>query len=201
MWNMTRCLFLTAAAAKGHSGRGTDFFLAFPEHLVSTSRYRKALTLSIVVFNPTDSSVDVDVLFPKMTSLAGKTITLRAGEFTRFPIDDVLQVQVRCLQRCDVHGMNRMWSGMMCLQICLLAAVAWCEVRPKQGYVQKQKKEPPGSRQVKRALQTGRCLTSLWGFGGVQCVPVGHPLDQIKPGRLGATHTDWFPVCLALPLF
>ena len=46
-------------------------------------------------------------------------------------------------------------------KICLLVAVAWCEVRPHQGYVQKQKKEPPGSRQVERTLQTGSCLTSL----------------------------------------
>ena len=35
---------------------------------------------------------------------------------------------------------------------CLLAAVAWCEVRPYQGYVQKQKKEPP---EVDRS--SGRC--------------------------------------------
>ena len=91
----------------------------------------------------------------------------------------------------------------------LLVSVACCEVRPHQGYVQKQKKEPPGSRQVERTgsrqvertLQTGSCLTSLWGFGGGQRVPVGHPLDQIKPGRLGATHTEWFPVCLALLFF
>ena len=86
-------------------------------------------------------------------------------------------------------------------KICRLAAVAWCEVRLHQGYVQKLKKEPPGSRRVKRTLQTGSCLTSLWGFGGGQRVPVGHPLDQIKPGRLGATHTEWFPVCLALLFF
>ena len=57
-------------------------------------------------------------------------------------------------------------------QSCLLAAVAWCEaVRPHQGYVSKQKKELPEIRQVERPLQTGSCLTSLWGFGGVQCVP------------------------------
>ena len=74
-------------------------------------------------------------------------------------------------------------------KICLLAAVAWCEVRHHHG-----------SRQVERTLQTGSCLTSLWGFGGGQRVPVGHPLDQIKPGRLGATHTEWFPVYLALLL-
>ena len=30
------------------------------------------------------------------------------------------------------------------------------------------------------------------GVGGGQRVPVGHPLDQIKPGRLGAIHTEWF---------
>ena len=50
-----------------------------------------------------------------------------------------------------------------------LVAVAWGEVRPHQGYVQKQKKDPPGSRQVKWTLQTGSCLTSLWGLvvGGV----------------------------------
>ena len=82
----------------------------------------------------------------------------------------------------------------------LLVEVAWGEVTPHQGYIQKQKKDPPGSRQVKRTLQTGSCLTSLWGFGGVQCLPVGHTLDQIKPGRLGATHTEWFPICLALLL-
>ena len=29
--------------------------------------------------------------------------------------------------------------------------------------------------EVDRPLQTGSCLTSLWGFGGGQCVPVGHP--------------------------
>ena len=84
-----------------------------------------------------------------------------------------------------------LWSVLFCVRTnksCLLAAVPWCEVRPYQGYVQKQKKEPPGSRRVKRTLQTGSCLTSLWGFGGGQRVPVGHPLDQIKPGRLGATH-------------
>ena len=75
-----------------------------------------------------------------------------------------------------------------------MAAVAWCEMRPHQGYVQKLTKEPPGGRQVKRTLQTGSCLTSLWGFGGGRRVPVGHPLDQIKPGSLGATHTEWFPV-------
>ena len=91
------------------------------------------------------------------------------------------------------------WYVLFCVRTnksCLLAAVAWCEVRPYQGYVQKQKKEPPGSRQVKRTLQTGSFLTSLWGFGSggnEQCVPVGHPLDQIKPGR--------FPVCLALHFF
>ena len=44
----------------------------------------------------------------------------------------------------------------------LLVKVAWGEVTPHQGYIQKQKKDPPGSRQVKRTLQTGSCLTSLW---------------------------------------
>ena len=34
-------------------------------------------------------------------------------------------------------------------------------MRPYQGYVQKQKKEPPGSRQVRRTLQTVSCLTNL----------------------------------------
>ena len=80
-------------------------------------------------------------------------------------------------------------------------SAAWCEVRPHERYVQKLKKELPGSRRVKRTLQTGNCLTSLWGFGGGQRVPVGHSLDQIKPGRLGATHTEWFPVCLAFLFF
>ena len=28
-------------------------------------------------------------------------------------------------------------------------------------------------------------------------VLVGHPLDQVRPGRLGTTHTQWFPACLA----
>ena len=42
----------------------------------------------------------------------------------------------------------------------LVVAVALCEVRPHQGYVQKQQKDPPGSRQVKRTLQTGSYLTS-----------------------------------------
>ena len=97
-----------------------------------------------------------------------------------------------------------LWSVLFCVRtnkICLLAVVAWCEMRPHQGYVQKLKKEPPGSRRVKRTLQTGSCLTSLWGLGGGQRVPVGHPLDQIKPGRLGAAHTEWFQVCLALLYF
>ena len=30
-------------------------------------------------------------------------------------------------------------------------------------------------------LQTGSCLTSLWGFGGVQCVPVG-PVSGVFGG-------------------
>ena len=83
--------------------------------------------------------------------------------------------------------------------ICLLAAVAWCEaVRPHQGYASKQKKEQPGSWQVKRPLQTGSCLTSVWGFAGVQCVLVGHPT---WPGMLGPTRTEWFPVGLVLFFF
>ena len=45
-----------------------------------------------------------------------------------------------------------------------------------------------------------RLLDQFVGFGGGQCLPVGQTLDQIKPGRLGATHTGWFPVCLALLL-
>ena len=44
-------------------------------------------------------------------------------------------------------------------------------------------------------------MTSLWGFGGVQFVPVRQPLDQVGPGRLGATNAEWFPVCLALLWF
>ena len=70
-----------------------------------------------------------------------------------------------------------LWRVLFCARTNF--AVAWCEaVRPHQGYVSKHKKELPGSWQVKRPLQTGSGLTSLWGFAGVQCVPVGHPLDQ-----------------------
>ena len=54
--------------------------------------------------------------------------------------------------------------------------------RPYQGCIEIE--EPPGSRRVKRTLQTGSCLASLCGFGGGQCVPVGHPLDQAGWDRL-----------------
>ena len=97
-----------------------------------------------------------------------------------------------------------LWSVLFCVRtnkICLLAVVAWCEMRPHQGYVQKQKKQPPWSSQVEQTLQIGSCLTSLWCLGGGQRVPVGHPLDQVKPGMLRAIHTECFQVCLALLSF
>ena len=90
-------------------------------------------------------------------------------------------------------------------KICLLAAVAWCEVRPHQEYYIYMYRNWRKSRpEVDGSSGRGRlevALTSLWDFGAGQRVPVGHPLDQIKPGRLGATHTEWFPVCLAFLFF
>ena len=68
----------------------------------------------------------------------------------------------------------------------LLVAVAWCEVRPHQGYVQKQ--ERPARKQTGQAdAADWRLLDQFVGFGGGQCLPVGQTLDQIKPCRLGAT--------------
>ena len=78
----------------GHAGRGTEFFLAFPEHPTSKPPYGNTLKLSVVVFNPTEYSVNVDFFFPKMTSLAINPRTLTAGQFTRLELDDSLQLQV-----------------------------------------------------------------------------------------------------------
>ena len=81
-------------AVAGQAGRGTDFFLAFPQHRVVQPSSDHKLKLSVVVFNPTEYSVNVDFFFPKMTSLAINPRTLTAGQFTRLELDDSLQLQV-----------------------------------------------------------------------------------------------------------
>ena len=72
---------------------------------------------------------------------------------------------------------NELCFVVECFILCRNKFTYWLRLhgvmRPYQGYVQKQKKEPSGSRQVRRTLQIWSCLTSLLGFGGVQCVPVG----------------------------
>ena len=78
----------------GHAGRGTEFFLAFPEHPTSKPPYGDTLKLSVVVFNPAGSPVNVDVLFPKMTSLTGRSVTLNAHKSIRLALDNSLQLEV-----------------------------------------------------------------------------------------------------------
>ena len=55
---------------------------------------------------------------------------------------------------------------------------------------------------VCNVLQWDTYLTSLWGFGGVQCVPVGHPLDQAGWDQLtrNGSQSAWL-ICFSFSFF
>ena len=90
----------------------------------------------------------------------------------------------RCLQTTRMWNFVKQTSFVSLWSVCFLRqnkVAYWLQlhgVRPwgpiRDMYRNTRKRCP----EVDRPLQTGSCLTSLWGFAGVQCVLVGHPLDQ-----------------------
>lgn len=86
--------FFFFSALVCHSGRGTDFFLAFPEH-PSDPFESTDLDLYVVIFNPTSSVVAVDVTYPKMTSLTSDSSILVPGGSVRHKLNAALQLMVK----------------------------------------------------------------------------------------------------------